>query len=171
MMFSGPGFPSPTQGENRGVQQLSFWTVGISLRAAAQKLQWPHSFPGGFRGPEGFPQKHSISSLAFLGCTASCLFPVLQSGAVQLNVHPSTIQRDGNPVSMKSFRWAPGAAGLRQHPVLGGGPYTPRITRSFHVSLSFLFSTVSFSVQFTQNSLCSNVTCSNKLGFPFLLEV
>jgi hypothetical protein len=39
IMFSGPGFPSPMQRENRVVQQLSFWTVAISLRAVAQKLQ------------------------------------------------------------------------------------------------------------------------------------
>jgi hypothetical protein len=36
---SGLGLPCPTQRENRGVQQLSSWTVAISLRAAAQKLQ------------------------------------------------------------------------------------------------------------------------------------
>jgi hypothetical protein len=39
IMFSGPGFPSPMQRENWGVQQLSSWTVAISLRAVAQKLQ------------------------------------------------------------------------------------------------------------------------------------
>jgi hypothetical protein len=51
----GPGFPSPSQRQNRVVQQLSFWTVAISLRAVAQKLQWLCSFPRGFGGPEGFP--------------------------------------------------------------------------------------------------------------------
>jgi hypothetical protein len=35
-MFSGLGFPVPMQRENRIVQQLSFWTVAISLRAVAQ---------------------------------------------------------------------------------------------------------------------------------------
>jgi hypothetical protein len=45
-----------TQRENRVVQQLSFWTVAISLRAVAQKLHWLHSFPKGFGGPEVFPQ-------------------------------------------------------------------------------------------------------------------
>jgi hypothetical protein len=35
----GKGFPSPTQRENRVVQQLSFWTVAIKQRAVAQKLQ------------------------------------------------------------------------------------------------------------------------------------
>jgi hypothetical protein len=34
----GMDLPGPMQRENRGVQQLSFWTVAISLRAVAQKL-------------------------------------------------------------------------------------------------------------------------------------
>jgi hypothetical protein len=60
IMFLGPGFPSPTQKENRVFQQLSFWTAAISLRAIAQKLQWLHSFPRGFGGPECFPQGVSL---------------------------------------------------------------------------------------------------------------
>jgi hypothetical protein len=51
----GTGFPGPMQRDNRVVQQLSSWTVAISLRAVAQKLQWLCSFPRGFGGPEGFP--------------------------------------------------------------------------------------------------------------------
>jgi hypothetical protein len=47
IMFSGLGLPGPTQRENRVVQQLSSWTVAISLRAVAQNLQFC---------PEGFPQ-------------------------------------------------------------------------------------------------------------------
>jgi hypothetical protein len=39
IMFSELGLPGPTQTENRGVHQLSSWTVAISLRAVAQKLQ------------------------------------------------------------------------------------------------------------------------------------
>jgi hypothetical protein len=39
ILFLELGLPGPTQRENRGVQQLSFWTVAISLRAVAQKLQ------------------------------------------------------------------------------------------------------------------------------------
>jgi hypothetical protein len=39
IMFSGLGLPGPMQRENRGVQQLSSWTVAISLKAVAQKLQ------------------------------------------------------------------------------------------------------------------------------------
>jgi hypothetical protein len=39
IMFLGLGLPGPTQRENRGVQQLSSWTVAICLRAVAQKLQ------------------------------------------------------------------------------------------------------------------------------------
>jgi hypothetical protein len=55
IMFSGLGLPGPTQRENRGVQQLSSWTVAISLRAVAQKLHWLRSFPRGFGGSWGFP--------------------------------------------------------------------------------------------------------------------
>jgi hypothetical protein len=44
------------QTEKRGVQQLSFWTVAISVRAVAQKLQQPRSFPRGvLRGSHIFP--------------------------------------------------------------------------------------------------------------------
>jgi hypothetical protein len=39
IMFLGPGFPTRMQRESRVVQQLSFWTVTISLRAVAQKQQ------------------------------------------------------------------------------------------------------------------------------------
>jgi hypothetical protein len=38
IMFLGQDLPSPMQKDNRGVQQLSFWTVAISLRAVAQQL-------------------------------------------------------------------------------------------------------------------------------------
>jgi hypothetical protein len=54
-MFSGLGLPGPTQRENRGVQQLSSWTLAISLRAVTQKLQGLRSFPRSFGGSEGFP--------------------------------------------------------------------------------------------------------------------
>jgi hypothetical protein len=63
IMFLGLGLPGPMQRENRGVQQLSSWTVEFSLRAIAQKIQWLHFFPRGFGGPEGFPQKPWTSSL------------------------------------------------------------------------------------------------------------
>jgi hypothetical protein len=55
IMFLGLGLPGPTQRENRGVQQLSSWTVAISLRDVTQKLQWLCSFPRGLQDPEGFP--------------------------------------------------------------------------------------------------------------------
>jgi hypothetical protein len=61
IMFSGLGLPGPMQRENRGVQQLSSWTVTISLRAVAQKLQLLHSFPRDFEGPEGFSH-HPITN-------------------------------------------------------------------------------------------------------------
>jgi hypothetical protein len=75
-MLSGLGFPSPKQRENRVVQQLSFWTVAIFLRAVAQKLQKLCSFPRGSEDPEGFPQllraKLSLSSMiANMFCIAS----------------------------------------------------------------------------------------------------
>jgi hypothetical protein len=38
-MFLELGLPDSMQRENRGVQQLSSWTVAISLRVVAQKLQ------------------------------------------------------------------------------------------------------------------------------------
>jgi hypothetical protein len=59
------GLPGHTQRENRGVQQLSFWTVAIPLRAVEQKLQGLCSFPRGFGGPEGYPLTWIGSSLFF----------------------------------------------------------------------------------------------------------
>jgi hypothetical protein len=53
-MFSDWVFPVP-RGERIGLfSNYLFWTIAISLRAVAHKLQWLHSFPRGFGGPEGF---------------------------------------------------------------------------------------------------------------------
>jgi hypothetical protein len=54
IMFSELGLPVPLREREQGVQQLSSWTVAISLRAVAQKLQGLRSFPRGFGGPESF---------------------------------------------------------------------------------------------------------------------
>jgi hypothetical protein len=81
IMFLGLGLPGPMQRGNRGVQQLSSWMVAISVRAVAQKLHWLHSFPRGFGGPEGFPQRDQVCEI--LIHQAKYLIPISWSGLLR----------------------------------------------------------------------------------------